>query len=421
MKVLVIGSGGREHALVWKLRQSSSVEQVYCVPGNAGIAMEASCIPGDLQSTAELACLAETLNATLTVVGPEAPLVAGLVDEFQRRGRLVLGPTRHAAKLEGSKIFAKQFLQQHGIPTARFAVLESASEVHATVGQFGFPVVLKADGLAAGKGVVVARHEEEARHVATAMLAGELAGPAGQRVVVEEFLEGREASFIFLTDGVHSLALPPAQDHKRALDGDQGPNTGGMGAFCSPGILTQAEEHTVVHTIIEPTLAGMRQSGHPFRGFLYCGLMLTNAGPKVLEFNVRLGDPETQPLLYRMHDHDFADALLAAAAGDLRATRFSWKRGSTVCVVLASKGYPGDYEKGFPISGLAEAEATGAKVFHAGTLLRQGRPVTAGGRVLGVTAIGDTLADAVQRAYTAVGRIQFEGCYYRRDIGKTAL
>jgi phosphoribosylamine---glycine ligase len=420
MKVLVIGSGGREHALVWKLRQSPSVEQVYCVPGNAGIAMEASCIPGDVLSPAELACLAETLNVTLTVVGPEAPLVAGLVDEFERQGRTVLGPTAAAARLEGSKIFTKDFLRRHNIPTAQFAVLDSAGDIPAAVGQFGFPVVLKADGLAAGKGVVIAADEEQARQTASDMLSGHFVGAAGKRVVVEEFLQGPEVSFILLTDGKDYLTFPPTQDHKRALDNDQGPNTGGMGAYCSPGILNEAESATVVQTIIEPTLIGMRDLGHPFRGFLYCGLVLTEDGPKVLEFNVRMGDPETQPILYRLANADFADALLEAARGSLGSARLSWKQQSTACVVLASGGYPGPYQKGVPITGLFDAEATGVKVFHAGTLLRNGQPVTSGGRVLGVTGAGDSLAGALKQTYSAVEKIHFEGCHYRRDIGSKA-
>jgi phosphoribosylamine--glycine ligase len=420
MKVLVIGSGGREHALVWKLRQSVSVDQVYCVPGNAGIAMEASCIPGDVLSAPELACLAETLDAALTVVGPEAPLVAGLVDEFNRLGRTVLGPTRGAAQLEGSKIFTKQFLQSHAIPTARFVVVETPEDIPGAVGRFGFPVVLKADGLAAGKGVVIAQNEGDARQTATAMLQGSLVGPAGRRIVVEEFLEGPEASFILLTDGKEYLLFPPTRDHKRAQDNDKGPNTGGMGAYCSPGILSEAENRTVVQTIIEPTLQGMRQLGHPFRGFLYCGLVLTTEGPKVLEFNVRMGDPETQPLLYRLDGQDFAEVLLAAARGSLGSNRFSWKQQSTACVVLASGGYPGPYERGFPISGLADAEAMGVKVFHSGTLLREGRPVTSGGRVLGVTGSGDSLEDATRRTYAAIEKIRFEGCHFRRDIGRKA-
>jgi phosphoribosylamine--glycine ligase len=365
----------------------------------------------------ELACLAETLDATLTVVGPEAPLVAGVVDAFERRGRTVLGPTRMAAQLEGSKIFAKQFLQRLHIPTARFAVLEAPNDIPGAIGKFGFPVVLKADGLAAGKGVVIAEDAKQASQTAAAMLDGQLVGAAGKRVVVEEFLEGPEASFILLTDGKLSLPFPPTRDHKRAQDHDKGPNTGGMGAYSTSGILSEIEHETVVETIIEPTLAGMRELGHPFRGFLYCGLVLTREGPKVLEFNVRMGDPETQPLLYRLDNKDFADVLVAAARGNLGSARFSWKQQSTVCVVLASGGYPGPFERGFPITGLAEAEAVGAKVFHAGTMLRDGRPVTSGGRVLGVTGAGDSLAEAAKRTYSAVEKIHFEGCHYRRDIG----
>ena len=391
------------------------------MPGNAGIAMAASCIPGDVLSPPELACLAETLGAALTVVGPEAPLVAGLVDEFERRGRTVLGPTRAASQLEGSKIFAKEFLQTNGIPSARYAVVDNPADIGLAIGSFGFPVVLKADGLAAGKGVVIAHDEAEATATAAAMLSGEFVGQAGSRVVVEEFLEGPEASFILLTDGNSYLPFLPTQDHKRALDNDEGPNTGGMGAYCARGILSATQQETVVETIIEPTLAAMRERGHPFRGFLYCGLMLTADGPKVLEFNVRMGDPEAQPLLYALDGDDFADILLAAARGSLGSAQFSWKQQSTACVVMASGGYPGSYPRGIPITGLEQAEETGAKVFHAGTLLREGRPVTSGGRVLGVTAAGDTLADALKNTYFAVEKIHFEGCHYRRDIGKKAL
>jgi phosphoribosylamine--glycine ligase len=383
--------------------------------------MEASCIPGDIRSPAEIACLAETLDAKLTVVGPEAPLVAGIVDELERHGRAVLGPSREAAQLEGSKLFTKQFLEKLNIPTARYGVLEASSDVARTLADFSFPVVLKADGLAAGKGVVIVEDQAQAMQTAAAMLSGELVGQAGRRVVVEEFLQGPEASFILLTDGRNYLPFPATQDHKRAYDNDKGPNTGGMGAYCSPGILSAEQYETVVKTIIEPTLGGMRDLGHPFKGFLYCGLMLTRQGPKVLEFNVRMGDPETQPLLYALESDDFAEILLAAANSDLASARFSWKQQSTACVVLASGGYPGAYQKGIAISGLREAEATGAKVFHAGTLLREGQPVTSGGRVLGVTAAGDTLAAALKNTYAAVEKIHFEGCHYRRDIGHSAL
>lgn len=391
------------------------------MPGNAGIAMEASCIPGDVLSPKELACLAETLAVDLTVVGPEAPLVAGLVDEFEARGRTVLGPTSAAAQLEGSKLFAKQFLQTHNIPSARYAVVNTPADISPALASFGFPVVIKADGLAAGKGVVIAQDESEATKTTTDMLSGVFVGQAGRRVVVEEFLQGPEASFILLTDGTAYLPFPATQDHKRVFDDDQGPNTGGMGAFCAPGILSPEQYKTVVETIIEPTLAGARKLGHPFRGFLYCGLMLTADGPKVLEFNVRMGDPETQPLLYALESDDFAEILFAAAKGSLGSAQLSWKQQSTACVVLASGGYPGPYKRGLPITGLDEAQAAGATVFHAGTLLREGRPVTAGGRVLGVTAAGDTLADALKNTYSAAEKIHFEGCHYRRDIGKKAL
>lgn len=420
MKILVIGNGGREHALVWRLLQSPAVKHVYCVPGNAGIAIEASCIPADIRSPSELANLADTLAVDVTVVGPEAPLVAGLVDEFQARALPIVGPTRFAAQLEGSKVFAKQFLERQGIPAAESVVLESPSDIESHIARFGFPVALKADGLAAGKGVVIVHDETEARQTATAMLAGQLVGPAGRRIVLEQFLQGAEVSFIVLSDGKNIFPFAPTQDHKPVFDNDQGPNTGGMGAYCDPAILTSSLQQQILSRIAQPTLDGIRQLGHSFAGFLYCGLMLTSDGPKVLEFNVRLGDPETQPLMYRLSG-DLAQLLESTAHTRLDATSLSWKPAPTACVVLASKGYPGNYERGIPISGISDAESTGAKVFHAGTMLREGRLVTSGGRVLGVTAEGSTLAEALANTYAAVDKIHFEGMHFRRDIGKKGL
>ena len=396
MKILVVGSGGREHALCWKLAQSPGVE-LFAAPGNPGIARVARCL------TAEQT---EELRADLTVVGPEAPLVDGIADRLRSRGLKIVGPGRDAARLEGSKIFAKNFLMQSRIPTAAFVSVRDAADARQAMDRFGFPVVLKADGLAAGKGVVVA-HERAEAEAALERLDG--------RLVIEEFLSGEEVSFIALCDGRDVVPLAPTQDHKAAFDGDTGPNTGGMGAYCDAAILTEAQTHEILTRIIHPTVEATG-----FTGFLYAGLMMTAEGPKVLEFNVRLGDPETQPLLHRMVS-DFVPALMAAADGRLTGTKLEWRRGPSVCVVLASAGYPGAYATGKTITGIDAAEAFGATVFHAGT--RQGATglETAGGRVLGVTASGDDLAGAIDGTYAAVRKIQFEGMYYRTDIGRKGL
>ena len=420
MKALVIGGGGREHALAWRLSRSDSIERVYCTPGNAGIAMDLSCIPADMKSTLELAELASTLGVDFTVVGPEAPLVAGVVDEFDSRGLPIVGPTKAAAQLEGSKVFSKDFLVKHGIPTARAATVERADELDAALDDIGAPVALKADGLAAGKGVVLCQTLDEAKSVGREMLAGEIVGSAGARLLVEEFMVGREVSFIVLSDGERTFEFRATQDHKAAHDGDTGPNTGGMGAYCDDSILDEALRQRILDEVVSPTLDGMAQSGEAFRGFLYVGLMITDEGPKVLEFNVRLGDPETQPLLYRLTG-DFGELLYSAARGALDASQADWANGATACVVMASGGYPGPYEKGKVITGLPEAAATGAKVFHAGTMLRDGRVATSGGRVLGVTAGGDSLQAALDTAYAGVEKLSFEGAQFRRDIGQKGL
>ena len=420
MKALVIGGGGREHALAWKLSQAPSIDAVYAVPGNAGIAMDASCIPGDTADLAEMATLAETLGVDFTVVGPEAPLVAGIVDAFQAKSLPIVGPTQAAAQLEASKIFCKRFLEEFRIPTAAAETVETLDELDAALEKMGVPVALKADGLAAGKGVILADNLETARSEGRRLLSGEAVGAAGLRLLVEQFLVGREVSFIVLTDGERVFQFRATQDHKAAYDGDQGPNTGGMGAYCADGILSDDQRTLVMDTIIEPSLAGMRARGAKFQGFLYCGLMMTSDGPKVLEYNVRLGDPETQPLVYRMNG-DFGELLASAARGALDPTSVGWRAGATACVVMASGGYPGDYEKGKLITGVAEANATGAMVFHAGTMLREGNLVTSGGRVLGVTAGGPDLASALSGAYRAVDKIHFEGVQYRSDIGSKGL
>jgi phosphoribosylamine---glycine ligase len=420
MKALVIGGGGREHALAWKLSQAASIDAVYATPGNAGMAMEVSCIPGAANDPAEMAALAETLGVDFTVVGPEAPLVAGVVDAFQAQGLPIVGPTQAAAQLEASKVFCKRFLEEFHIPTAAAETVQTVEQLDAALDKIGVPVALKADGLAAGKGVILANDLETAKAEGRRLLSGEAVGSAGQRLLVERFLVGREVSFIVLTDGRRTFEFRATQDHKAAFDGDKGPNTGGMGAYCVDSILTDDLRRLVMDTIIEPSLAGMRSRGAMFQGFLYCGLMMTADGPQVLEYNVRMGDPETQPLLYRMSG-DFGELLASAARGALDPSLVGWRDGATACVVMASGGYPGDYKKGKQISGVAQANATGAKVFHAGTMLREGKLVTAGGRVLGVTAAGPDLASALSGAYRAVEEISFEGVQYRSDIGSKGL
>jgi phosphoribosylamine--glycine ligase len=373
---------------------------VFACPGNPGMARVGLCVPGDPLDAAI------RIGADLTVVGPEVPLVAGLVDAFRARGLRIVGPNAEAARLEGSKIFAKDFFRQRGIPTAEYVTVEDAGLARMALGRFGFPVVLKADGLAAGKGVVVAHNAAEAE-AALATLQG--------RLVIEEFLSGEEVSFIALCDGRDALPLAASQDHKAVFDGDVGPNTGGMGAYCDAGILSEPDTRMVMERVIYPTVEAMN-----FTGFLYAGLMMTADGPKVLEFNVRLGDPETQPLMHRM-ESDFVPALVAASEGKLAGQKLAWRAGPSVCVVLASAGYPGAYETGKEIRGLQMAEANGATVFHAGTRVAHGRLETSGGRVLGVTASGADLPAAIAAAYEGVRHVEFEGMQYRRDIGKRGL
>ncbi len=420
MKALVIGGGGREHAIAWKLAQAPSIEKVYATPGNAGMAFDVSSIPGHIVSPSEMAALAETLGVDFTVVGPEAPLVAGVADAFEAAGLPVVGPSAAAAQLEGSKVFSKDFFQEFSIPTADSVTVETDDELDAALDRIGVPVALKADGLAAGKGVILAHDLETAKAEGRKLLAGETVGDAGKRLLVEQFLVGREVSFIVLTDGERVFEFRPTQDHKAAYDNDEGPNTGGMGAYCDDSILDDGLRRRILDEVIEPALAGMRARGSVFRGFLYAGLMMTADGPKTLEFNVRLGDPETQPLLYRMNG-DFGELLASAARGSLDPSLAGWAAEPTACVVMASGGYPGAYEKGVAIIGVHAAEATGAKVFHAGTAFRDGRLATSGGRVLGVTAAGADLQAAIDGAYAAVGKIRFDGAHYRTDIGKKGL
>jgi phosphoribosylamine--glycine ligase len=421
MKVLVLGGGGREHALVWALRRSPRISQLYCAPGNGGIAEDAECLPADLKDLSSITALAERLQPDLTVVGPELPLTLGVVDEFTQRGWRAFGPTQAAARLESSKSFAKEFLQRHRIPTAPFAICDSIEQVRAALSHFHVPVVVKADGLAAGKGVVIAKTKEEAASVAAEMFSGRMVGDAGARVVLEECLKGDELSFLVFSDGERVVPLVAAQDHKRVGDGDTGPNTGGMGAYSTADIVDDQMRDWLVHHIAQPVVAGMKAEGAEFKGVLYCGLMMTARGPMVLEFNCRFGDPETQPILMRL-ESDLVDALEASIEGRVSDGDFRWSRDAAVCVVMASGGYPGTFTAGKRIDGLAEAGTVeGVKVFHAGTTQRDGLFYTAGGRVLGVTARAADLSTAVARAYEACGKIEFEGAHYRKDIAGRAL
>jgi phosphoribosylamine---glycine ligase len=421
MKVLVIGGGGREHALVWKLAQSPRVTKVYCAPGNGGIALDAECVPADVKSLDSLVAVASQVQPDLTVVGPELPLTLGVVDEFQRRGWPIFGPTRAAAQLESSKSFAKEFMQRHRIPTAPYAICKSVDEVRATLPHFHPPIVVKADGLAAGKGVVVAKTKEEAAAVASDMLSGKMVGAAGTLVVLEECLQGDELSFLVFSDGERVVPLVAAQDHKRVGDGDTGPNTGGMGAYSTQTIVDDKMRDWLVHHIAEPVVAGMKAEGVEYKGVLYCGLMMTARGPMVLEFNCRFGDPETQPILIRL-ESDLVEALEASVEGRVSDGDFRWSRDASVCVIIASGGYPGTFEAGKKIAGLQDASAAqGVKVFHAATSRRDDVYFTAGGRVLGVTARAPDLNTAVSRAYAAVSNIGFEGMHYRKDIAAKAL
>jgi len=422
MKVLVIGSGGREHALAWKLAQSPKVQRVYVAPGNGGTALDPALRNVPISELGALADFAAAERIALTVVGPEAPLAAGIVDLFRLRGLRIFGPTRAAAQLESSKAFAKEFMQRHGIPTALYASFTDAAAAHAHVERHGAPIVVKADGLAAGKGVVVAMNETEAHAAIDFMLAGHA---AGARVVIEDFMAGEEASFIVISDGQRVLPLATSQDHKRIGDGDTGPNTGGMGAYSPAPVVTPNVHARAMHEIVLPTIAGMAADGHPFSGFLYAGLMIDAEGnPRVVEFNARLGDPEAQVILMRLRT-DLFDVLMAAtAAGDtptLDSVALDWDRRVALGVVMAAHGYPGTVRSGDVVAGLPP-DASDSMVFHAGTERRaDGTLVTKGGRVLCVTALGDSVRTAHQRAYAALAPIRFDGAQYRSDIGHRAL
>ena len=418
MQILVIGGGGREHALVWKLKQSPRVEKIWCAPGNGGIAADAECIALDAGDVAGLVALAQKNPPDLTIVGPELPLVNGISDAFRQRSWPIVGPSRQAAQLEGSKIFSKEFLLRHKIPTAKMVgAYDSPRDAQAALSAVDWPLVIKADGLCAGKGVVLAPDAPEAREfLESAMEKNEL-GPGGRRVLLEETLEGDELSFIILTDGERYAPMVPTRDHKRVYDGNRGPNTGGMGAYSSDELLPVSLRDTVITTIVEPTLSGLAREGIPYQGFLYVGLMLTKDGPKVLEFNCRLGDPEAQAIVARM-DFDLAEVLADVAANRLDPAKLRWKNGASVCVVLTSGGYPGKFEIGKRIDGLTSISTnTGVRIFQAGTRLDHNSLVTSGGRVLGVTATADSLEAALSSAYQAAEGIHFDGMHYRKDIG----
>jgi phosphoribosylamine--glycine ligase len=421
MKILVVGGGGREHALVWKLRESAHVEKIWCAPGNGGIAAEAECVAVDAGDVHGLLALAERIQPDFTVVGPEVPLVNGLTDAFRSRGWAIVGPSQQAAQLEGSKIFSKEFLLRHNIPTAKmYGAFDSAADALRALDGVPWPLVIKADGLCAGKGVCLAANAAEARDfIERAMLRNEF-GAGGHRILLEETLEGDELSFILVTDGQRYAPLVPTRDHKRVFDGNLGPNTGGMGAYSTDDLLSEAMRQTILSSIVEPTLQSLAADGIRYQGFLYVGLMLTADGPKVLEFNCRLGDPETQAIAARM-DFDLADVLADVAASRLDPSKLRWTSGASVCVVMTSGGYPGKFEVGRAIQDLTGVDnITGVRVLHAGTRLQDHALVTSGGRVLGVTAVGPSLDAALRSAYNAAQKIHFEGVHYRKDIGAHA-
>jgi phosphoribosylamine--glycine ligase len=421
MKVLVIGAGGREHALAWSISRSRRVSQVVCAPGNAGIAQLARCIPASQKDLDDLLRVTAAERPDLVVVGPELPLSLGLVDELHRRSIPVFGPTQKAAQLESSKAFAKRFMQRHQIPTAAYAVATSEHQSLESIDLFHPPIVIKADGLASGKGVIICETKREAAEAVGGLFGGKLLGSMQSSIVIEEFLTGEEISFLTLTDGKHVVPLVPAQDHKRIGEGDKGPNTGGMGAYSSDDMLDDQMREWIMHHIAVPAVNGMAAEDAPFAGVLYIGLMMTARGPMVLEFNARFGDPETQTILARL-DSDLVETLEACAEGRLDGHELQWKRGASACVIAASAGYPGNYVTGRRITGLEEAaRVSGVEIFHSGTGLAEGHFVTEGGRVLGVTAAAATLEKSLALVYEALGRIQFEGMYYRKDIGASSL
>lgn len=421
MQVLVIGGGGREHTLVWKLAQSKSVTKIYAAPGNPGMKDLAECVDLDIADLDGLADWAEKHDIDLTVVGPEAPLVAGIVDVFKARGLTIFGPSAKAAEIEGSKIFSKKLMEKYGVPTAFFKVCDNLADARAFVEEKGAPIVIKADGLAAGKGVVVAMTKDEALDALDDMMGHHKFGSAGNRVVIEEFMEGEEASLLAFTDGKTIVPMLAAQDHKRVNDGDQGPNTGGMGAYCPAPVMTAALKEKTVKEVLRPIVDALAKEGRPYSGCLYAGLMIKGDSVKVVEFNARFGDPETQVVLPLLKS-DLAEIMAACAKGTLTSDMVEWSDKAAVCVVMASGGYPASYKKGLPITGLKAANAMdGVVVFHAGTREEDGKILTNGGRVLGVTAVADDIPSAQQKAYDAVEKIHFEGAHFRQDIAWRAL
>jgi phosphoribosylamine--glycine ligase len=423
MKILVVGNGGREHALAWKIKQSPLCTELYCAPGNPGMAEIADCVPIDTSNIVEVADFAQTIKADLTVVGPELPMVLGIGDEFSRRGMLIFSPSRAAAELEGSKAFAREFMQRHKVPSPGYVICQSVDEAKAAVKKppFGFPMVLKADGLAAGKGTILANNAAEAKAAVELMMTDRKFGNAGSRLVIEEFLQGEEVSFLVLSDGARVVPLMSAQDHKRALDNDEGPNTGGMGAVSPATTLTVDAHKQIMQETILPTIAGMAAEGRRYQGVLFAGIMMTDKGPKVLEYNARFGDPETQAIVVRMKS-DIVPVLKGIAQGQLKDSRIEWAKEPSACVVLAAKGYPDAPETGQKIVGAESLKGLqDVALFHGGTAKKDGALVTVGGRVFGVTALGANLEGAIQRAYEAISKLSFEGMHYRRDIGKRAL
>ena len=419
MRLLVIGSGGREHALVWKLKQSPRVDKIFCAPGNGGIGALAECVDIKVDDIGALLGFVQNNKVDLTVVGPEVPLVAGIVDAFERAGLKIFGPSRAAARLEGSKVFAKDFMARHYIPTAKYATYDTLDAARAGLLGFSLPVVVKADGLAAGKGVIICDSREEAEYALKLIMADRVFKEAGARVIIEEFLSGEEASILAVADGKDFIILESSQDHKRIFDDDKGPNTGGMGAYSPAPVVTPALMAQIAQAVIRPVIDGMSREGTPFKGVLYAGIMVTRQGPKVLEFNARFGDPETQAVLPRLRS-DLVELMLASVEGRLAGLTLEWDRRACVCVVMAAGGYPGAYEAGKVIYGL-DRVADKAIVFHSGTRQVGDMTLSSGGRVLGVTALGEGIAEALGNAYAEAGKISFEGAHYRRDIGRRAL
>ncbi len=421
MKILVVGGGGREHALVWKIAQSPKVTKIFCAPGNAGISEQATIVPikaNDLNGLLEFAL---KKGIDLTVVGPEEPLTKGIVDLFESKGLTIFGSTQRASEIEGSKAFAKEMMKKYSIPTASYEIFEDHKEAIAYIRRHGAPIVVKADGLAAGKGVIVCKTVEEALQSVERIMLEKIFGDAGSRVVIEEYLVGEEASYIAFTDGKVILPMASSQDHKAVFDGDEGPNTGGMGAYSPASVVTDEVHEKILERVLRPMIQGMGEEGRPYKGVLYAGLMIHDGHPKVLEFNARFGDPETQPVLMRMKG-DIVPILEACIKGNLSRHQIGWDSQASVCVVMASRGYPGDYGKGKIIQGLKEvSQMKGVFVFHAGTEIKDGQVVTNGGRVLGVTGLGEDIPRAIEKTYQAVKKITWDGAHYRTDIGRKAL